>query len=184
MRTHCPDQRDLDGDRARSGPRACCRGIARPAIWARFRRSLVPLTAWDVAIQSRLDRSGYAAQGRRLRSSPDQGDLLPPARRLAHRPTGAASSIVGEGAAGWVQRSWRNAQSRGWRETLRIAGGHRAFSRAGLTGTAPLGRTAATGTASRSRRRFGLRTLEDAESGRERLAPGRGQQQRSGQVGP
>ena len=62
MRTHCTDQRDLEGDRARSGPRGCCRGIARPAIWARFRRSLVPLTAWDVAIQSRRSGAGSSAE--------------------------------------------------------------------------------------------------------------------------
>jgi hypothetical protein len=32
MRTHCTDQRDLDGDRARSGLRGCCCGIALSAL--------------------------------------------------------------------------------------------------------------------------------------------------------
>ncbi len=59
-------------------------GRAFGARWFRSRLGTLQTRA--------VDRSGSAAQGRRLRSSPDQDDLLPPARRLAHRPTGAASS--------------------------------------------------------------------------------------------
>jgi len=38
MRTHCTDQRDLDGDRARSAPRGAAVG-SRRALWACVRRS-------------------------------------------------------------------------------------------------------------------------------------------------
>jgi hypothetical protein len=45
MPMQCPGQANLDGDRARSGPRGAA-VASRRAIWARFRRSLVLLTAW------------------------------------------------------------------------------------------------------------------------------------------
>jgi len=83
MHMHCPDQRDLDGAASGVLPGVLPWhpvGRSGHAFGARWFRSRLG------TLQSRAVRSGYPAQVRRLPSSPDHGDLLPPARRLANRP--------------------------------------------------------------------------------------------------
>ncbi len=58
MRTQCPDQRDLDGDGGRSGPRGCCRGIASGDLGARS-VLVVPLAILRQAIQRRAMTAGH-----------------------------------------------------------------------------------------------------------------------------
>jgi len=135
MRTHCTDQRDLEADGARSGPRGAA-VVSRRALWARVRRSWC--RSWLGTLQSRaVVRSECEAAWHRLCGGPDQGDLGSLAGR-AHHPadpavlTPASGSPVSKGVASCVQHPWT--RSRSLRGLPRMAGGHRAFYRAGYTG--------------------------------------------------
>ncbi len=95
-------------------------GRAFGARWFRSRLGTLQSRAVSIGVGTRLRGVGCAVVQIRAICC----------RRLDGWRTGrpaplatAIGSLVGEGAAGWVQRSW--SRSRGWRETLRIAGGHR-----------------------------------------------------------
>jgi len=85
MRKHCTDQRDLDGDRARSGLQAAV-AASRPAICARVRRSWC--RSRSCAMRSRADLHPRSVVSAHLPSTGEGSfcrSLAPPASTFAGR---------------------------------------------------------------------------------------------------
>jgi len=155
MRTHCTDQRDLDGDGARSAPSGCCRDIPSGGLGVRS-ALLVLLAARDVAIQSRRSERVRGRVASTVRWSRSGRSVL------------AGSTSVPADRSGGALSSKRRAREQRCRRlraapldsveepsgTAPYGGGHRAFSRAGYMGHLLVGTPGYQG---RSRKGFGIR---------------------------
>jgi len=130
--------------------------LLRSSFGSRVRRSRPPGPPGGGDARAVVRSECEAAWHRRC-GGPDQGDLSSLARRARQLTdpavlTPASGAPVSKGAAGCVPRPWT--RSRSLRGLPRIAGGHRAFSRAGYMGHLLVGTPGYQG---RSRKGFGLR---------------------------